>query len=564
MRISYQAQIENRIQRLTAKVSLQDILEKPHGKTLLIPVYEDEINKNVLFNRVDQLVYNKLSQKSKQIGFTGKRCEFFSLSFFRPESDHSLGDGFPYEEIIVFGLGKISVFHFSILQRSSATVFRYMREKSLSSASFFVNCEDILGGSEEDSQYETVGRFLIEAFYLSQYSFNIYKSSEERNKKKEDTEIFFYLHFGSDEHNKKQKELQFKQGLLFGKAVSEGIYMTRDLVNEPASHVYPKKLADVARAIAYESKGAITCQVLDRDHCAKVGMGAFLGVAKGSDHEPQFIILTYKKLNIKDKKIPRDKINTSIKKICVIGKSITFDSGGLSLKPAEAMETMKIDMAGGATVIGFFHTFSLLCKKHFFSFPHEIYGILPACENMPSGKALRPGDIVTALNGKTIEVANTDAEGRLVLADALSYAEKYIQPEYIVDLATLTGAIMVALGDEITGLFGNHKDFTRRVLQSAQREGEEIWEMPLYAPYLTRMKSISADIKNVSKSRYGGSITAALFLQEFVSSHTRWAHLDIAGSSYNEGEVAGIHEKGATGWGVKTLFRLIYDYTKGL
>ncbi len=571
MRISYQTQIEKRITRFRWKVLLEDILEKPHGKTILIPVYEEEISKNVMLNRVDQLTHQRLSQKLKQVGFIGKESQLYSFSLFVQEVDRPSGNDFSYEEIIVFGLGKRNIFQMVVFQRSFANVIRYMKSAFLSSASLSVDFDDIQIEDNEMNGYEMVGRILIEAFYLSQYSFTLYKSAEERKKIKEVREMHFYLHCGSKEDNKKQKEREFKRGLSFGTAVSSGVYLTRDLVNEPASHVYPKTLADIARSIALESAGEITCEVLDRNQCTKLGMGAFLGVAKGSDHEPQFIIIKSLKSKVQSQKLKTQNQNTKekrqqekTKKICLIGKSITFDSGGLSLKPADSMETMKIDMAGGATVLGFFHTLSLLKKEQLFFSPDEIYGILPACENMPSGKALRPGDIVTALNGKTIEVANTDAEGRLILADALSYAEKYIQPEYIVDLATLTGAIMVALGDEITGLFGNDADFTERVLQSAQYEGEEIWKMPLHAGYLSLMKSMCADIKNVSKGRYGGAITAALFLQEFVSSHTKWAHLDIAGASYNEGEAQGMREKGATGWGVKTLTRLIYDYTKGL
>lgn len=564
MRILYQTQIENRIKRLQWKVLLEDILEKPHGKTLLIPVYEEELVKNELYNRVDQFTHKRLSQKLKQVGFIGKENQLYSFSLFVQENDPSSDNDFFYEEIIIFGLGKKDVFHLSVFQGSLATALRYCRDKALFSVALFVDCSMIKSDLKKEEMYETVGKFLAEALYLSQYAFTLYKSVEERKKIHEVNKIYFYLHCHLRHDTKKQAELEFKKGLLSGIAVSKGVYLTRDLVNEPASHVTPHTLADVARSIASESEGMITCQVLGQEQCRRLGMGAFLGVAKGSDHEPQFIILKSLKSNIQDQKTKIKNQKEKTKKICLIGKSITFDSGGLSLKPADSMETMKIDMAGGATVLGFFYTLSLLEKARLFFSSYEMYGILPACENMPSGKALRPGDILTALNGKTIEVANTDAEGRLILADALSYAEKYIQPEYIIDLATLTGAIMVALGDEITGLFGNDRDFTKDVLRSAQYEGEEIWEMPLHGKYLSKMKSISADIKNVSNSRYGGAITAALFLQEFVSPKTKWVHLDIAGASYNEGEVVGMKEKGATGWGVKTLIQFIYDYTKSL
>lgn len=555
MRTSYQAEIHKRIKRLKTEVLLGDILEKPRGYALLIPLYEGEVIKNKLFNRVDQLVNKKLSEKADIIEFTGKKNELFIVSIFN----------FIYEEILVFGLGKKHIFHPSTLQKSFADAIRYIASHGISSVSFPVDLDIIKINTSVPASYETIGKLLSEAFYLAHYSFDIYKSAEERKKKKEVGQIYFHINTPSQISQSKKSLQVFEKGMILGKIVSKGIYMTRDLVNEPASHLTPQTLVDLSSDIANASHGVITLTILNEEQCAKIGMGAFLGVAKGSNHKPQFIILKYKKLkvlnqaeglNTKNKKDSADKKNKQMKKICLIGKSITFDSGGLSLKPSEAMETMKIDMAGGATVLGFFHILSLLDAKQVFSSPYEIYGILPACENMPSGKAMRPGDIVTALNGKTIEVANTDAEGRLTLADALSYAERYIKPDAIIDLATLTGAIMVALGDEIAGLFGNDKDFTARVCASAQSAGELIWEMPLHEEYLPRMKSTSADIKNVSSGRYGGAITAGLFLKEFVSRTTKWAHLDIAGSSYNEGDIKGMIDKGATGWGVKTLVKL--------
>jgi leucyl aminopeptidase len=240
----------------------------------------------------------------------------------------------------------------------------------------------------------------------------------------------------------------------------------------------------------------------------------------------------------------------------LIGKSITFDSGGLSLKPSEAMEWMKIDMAGGAAVLGVFKFLSLLAARGWEDRLNvNVFGILPACENMPSGKALRPGDILTALNGKTIEVLNTDAEGRLTLADALSYAEKFIKPDYCVDLATLTGACMVALGEDIAGLFGNDNQLIKKFETVAKKENEELWQLPLPSWYRKLIQSDIADIKNIG-GRYGGAITAALFLKEFVEK-MKWIHLDIAGPAFNQREERGIIKKGATGWGVISLIEFL-------
>jgi leucyl aminopeptidase len=315
------------------------------------------------------------------------------------------------------------------------------------------------------------------------------------------------------------------------------MYLTRDLVNEPASHMHPETMVEVAFRIEKESKGKIKVDVLDRQECQRLGMGAFLGVAQGSVREPKFIVLKYQG-------------SKSSPSVCLVGKSITFDSGGLSLKPAKAMEDMKIDMAGGATVLGIFSILSKLDIKR------NVYGVLPACENMPSGTAIRPGDIVKSLNGKTTEVVNTDAEGRLALSDALAYAEKYLKPDIIIDLATLTGACMVALGADIAGLFGNDRKIIEEFKEIAKREGDPLWTLPLYKPYLKKMKSDIADFKNVTGTGYGGAITAALYLNEFVD-RAKWLHIDIAGPAHRADAPFGIWPKGATGWGVTSLVEFL-------
>ncbi len=265
-------------------------------------------------------------------------------------------------------------------------------------------------------------------------------------------------------------------------------------------------------------------------------MNAFLGVAVGSDKPPKFIHLSYK---------PR----RPSKKIVLIGKGITFDTGGLSLKSSEHMETMKLDMSGAAAVLAVFAAIPSLIIKS------EVVGIIAACENMPSGKALKPGDILKALNGKTIEVLNTDAEGRLTLADAISYALIKEKPDEIIDLATLTGACMVALGQEIAGCFGNNDILLQNIEKHAKLTGENIWRMPLYREYSDLIKSPIADIKNIQTGRYGGAITAALFLSEFVGK-TPWVHLDIAGPAYTEKD-SPLTPSGGTGFGVRLLLEYL-------
>jgi leucyl aminopeptidase len=303
-------------------------------------------------------------------------------------------------------------------------------------------------------------------------------------------------------------------------------------VNTPSQDMAPSHLAEAARALATRGSG-IRCTVLDKAKMEKLGMRGALAVAGGSVHDPVGIHLSY------------TPTRRAKKRVAVIGKAVTFDSGGLNIKPDRSMVTMKIDMAGAAAVIGLFKALPLL------KIPVEVHGIFLAVENMPSGSAYRPGDVVKAMNGTTIEILNTDAEGRVTLADALSYTVKKIQPEMMVDLATLTGAAVVALGEEITPVLGNNPALVKGLLAAAKRAGEDMWELPLYAPYNEAINSKIADINNTGGSG-AGTIKAALFLQRFVGD-TPWAHLDIAGPSYCEKETRLDVPLGGTGVGVRTL-----------
>ena len=424
-----------------------------------------------------------------------------------------------------------------------------------------------------NKDYFNLGKVINLALDLSNYRFLKHK-----NKKFQEKDIIIkqlnYYYEGIN--SKDQKTLE--QGIEAGQLISTGVNLTRDLVNEPASHQHPDDMVDQANIIAKESDGKITIEVLNEQECKKLAMGAFLAVAKGSDRPAKFIILKYfpqrhsgkrvvasaSRINVDSGQVFRQAQDTEqsrsarmtdkSKTICLIGKSIIFDSGGLSLKPSDSMMDMKIDMAGGATVLGIFKALSKLDN-----IKHIIYGILPVCENMPSGKAMRPGDIATAMNGKTIEILNTDAEGRLTLADALSYAEKKLAPDLIIDLATLTGACMVALGKEITGMLGNQEVGLKLLENSTKNTGEQLWRLPMYKRYLKKMTNGIADLKNVGGGRWGGTITAALFLNEFVEK-TTWVHLDIAGSAYNDENSYAVISKGGTGWGVETLVELIKNY----
>jgi leucyl aminopeptidase len=309
--------------------------------------------------------------------------------------------------------------------------------------------------------------------------------------------------------------------------------MARDLVNEPANTLTPAALAKAAQDLA--QKYDLIIEVFDKEQIQNLKMGGLLGVAQGSQQPPKFIVLKYQG---KD---------TGAADIALVGKGITFDSGGISIKPSEHMGDMKGDMAGGAAVMGAIAAIALLKPKI------NVAAIIPATENMPGGTAMRPGDVITIMNGKTVEIITTDAEGRLILADALSYAEK-IGALKIVDVATLTGACQVALGNICTGAFGNNQELVNQIIDAGAEAGECMWQLPMNDEYKELNKSDVADIKN-SGGRYGGAISAAWFLREFVEK-IPWVHLDIAGTSDTDKE-KGYLVKGATGVPVRTLVNLV-------
>lgn len=319
---------------------------------------------------------------------------------------------------------------------------------------------------------------------------------------------------------------RFAKAARLGVAVAEATNSARDLVNEPAAHLTPRALADEARKMARAS--GLKCEVLGRAQIRKLGMNLFLAVAQGSVEEPQLVRISYEHPG---------------KPVALVGKAITFDSGGLSIKTAQGMEDMKVDMAGAAAVIAAMRLVALLKP------PFPVRGYFGACENLPSGTAYKPGDVVRSKAGPSVEVLNTDAEGRLVLADVLAWAVEE-KPAAVVDLATLTGAILVALGPWTTGLFSNDDALAGELSNAARTAGEAMWRMPLPPEMEELIKSPIADLKNTG-GRYGGSINAALFLQHFVAK-TPWAHLDIAGPASVDKE-RGYNPRGATGAGVRLL-----------
>ena len=328
-----------------------------------------------------------------------------------------------------------------------------------------------------------------------------------------------------------------KAGVVRGSVISTSALLARNLVNEPANVVNPVKMAQVASAMALEA--GIPIEILGREDLMQNEMGAMLAVSAGSANEPQLIIMEY----LGDPENPENNI-------ALVGKGITFDSGGISIKPSASMWEMKGDMSGGASVIGAMKGISELKPKI------NVYGVVPAVENMPSGTAQRPGDIIRAMNGKTIEVDNTDAEGRLILADAISYIRHTKNVRRVVDIATLTGAIVIALGHVASGVMGTSQTLVDAVLSASKSTDEKMWQLPLFEEYKRQNHSDYADVKNTG-GRPAGSITAALFIGEFTEG-VEWAHLDIAGTFLSE-KTTGHMIKGATGVPTRTLIKLVED-----
>jgi leucyl aminopeptidase len=362
---------------------------------------------------------------------------------------------------------------------------------------------------------------LVEGWQLGSYSFHKYKTQNKEGKGEHETDLAL-----SGWHESKtvtHKALQRSQ------VIAEATNFARGLIAEPALYMTPTRLAEEAKKVAAQS--GLTCKVMDAEQAQKLGMGAFLGVARGASEPPRFIVMRYKAAKSK-------------KQIAIVGKGITFDSGGLSLKPAVGMENMKYDMSGAAAVIATMRVVGMLKPDV------SVLGLVAATENMPGGKAIHPGDILVAMNGKTIEVNNTDAEGRLVLADAISYACKQ-EVDEIIDIATLTGAIVTALGRAAAGIMGSDQGLVDRVIKSGAEAGEKLWQMPLYDEYKETLKSDIADLKNAGSRGEAGSSSGGMFLKEFVDGKP-WVHMDIAGPGWLDRDRDECN-KGGTAFGVRTL-----------
>ena len=435
--------------------------------------------------------------------FRGKKNEVFLLP---------APDGFSAEWVLLAGLGKKDEVSAERLRQAGGKAACCLRDNGM---------KKIALSSKVITSRKFSPSAVVEGALLGLYTYNRYR--EEKNNNKAIKELVVLA--------KASKSLKEEMGSV--SLTASAVSLARDLVNTPSNDMTPTHLAKAALSLKHSG---LSVRVLEREEAQRLGMGAFLAVAKGSHERPKFIVLQYKG----GKGAP----------VVLIGKSITFDSGGISLKPAEGMEKMKYDMAGGAAVLGVMKALSE------FRLPVNVTGVLPATENLPGGSATRPGDVVRAANGMTVEIINTDAEGRLVVADAIGYA-KSLKPRAIVDIATLTGACSIAFGNEAIAMMGNNRDLLARMKQSGDNVYERVWEMPLFEEYKDYVKSDIADIKNTG-GRAGSLVTSAYFLKEFAGD-VPWLHLDVAGTAWIEKDRPYI-PKGASGVGV----RLLLDFLKGI
>jgi leucyl aminopeptidase len=435
--------------------------------------------------------------------------------------------GIAARRVLIVGLGKEQDCTLEKVRGAASSGARFIREMGIKHFLVPDNFVQLSGISSS----ETV-KAIVEGVCLGLYSFKQFKT---KNEERHDKEIkgFTILAEGRNEYT------TFKKAVLSAEILSNAVKLARDLVNQPANKATPGYLAQTAQTLAKHY--GLKVRILDIGQIKKLGMGCFLSVAQGSREPAQFIILEHKPKNV-----------LHAHPIVLIGKAITFDSGGISLKPPQGMERMKDDMAGGAAVLGIMQAAAQL------NIPLYVVGLIPATENLPDGAALKPGDIITSMSGKTVEIITTDAEGRLILADALTYATRY-KPEAIIDLATLTGACVIALGSEVAGLMGSDEGLLEKLKQASKVTGEKVWQLPLWDEYAEMLKSDSADIKNAG-GRDAGAITGGMFLKEFAGK-TPWAHIDIAGPVWAEKDKPYI-PKGATGFGVRLIVNVLENWVK--
>lgn len=410
----------------------------------------------------------------------------------------------------VFGLGKKGQLNPETLRKAGGGVAKSCVANKVKSVCFILPV---------DGKEAYMSQAVTEGLILGSYQFNEFRTTDEDPFEMETATVV-----GGNQKAVKK-----------GVAIANGVCLARDLDNRPGNVATPTHLAENAQAIG--KSGGMKVTVFEREKFTKMGMGALAGVASGTKVPPKFILMEYwgaKK---------------SAKPVVLVGKGLTFDSGGISIKPANRMDEMKYDMCGSGVVLGVMKAIAALSPKI------NIVGIIPSTENMSGDKAYRPGDILKAYNGKTIEILNTDAEGRLILADGLSYATKHYDPKYILDFATLTGAVVVALGHVASGIMGTDAELIKNIKASSVKTGEKVWEFPLWDEYLEQVKSKIADVKNLGASGQAGSIAGGAFLKAFVGDDIPWCHFDIAGTAWGDKNLPYLNKGKATG----EVIRLVVD-----
>lgn len=474
---------------------------------IVILLFEKE---DVVKNTLPSAIKNFVSKSVIKTGdFKGKKSEMMVL----PVTGHYK----KVDRFFLIGLGEKEKYNVTTLRNVLGKAIKNVQKYPVENISILVRKEII-----PDNDWSRFGQTVVEGVELGSYKFDNYKSK----KNDEDKSNLKNIEFISVPDKFKNATMK---GIKAGEVLAASTIFTRNLGNHPSNVATPKMLAETAKSMANEL--GMDCEILTEKKMQSLNMNALLAVAKGSKEPPQMIILEY--IGSKKKQHP----------FIFVGKGVTFDSGGISLKPGKSMDEMKYDMSGGGTVLGIMKAVASL------NLQLNVVGIVPAVENLPSGSATKPGDIVKSMSGTTIEVLNTDAEGRMILADALTYAEKY-EPKYVINLATLTGAVVVAIGNVAAGIMGNDEKLVNEVKNLSDISGEKVWPFPLFDEYKEQIKSKIADIKNIGQNG-AGVTTAGAFLSNFTDKY-KWAHIDIAGVAWTNQDIA-IAPKGATGFGVRLL-----------
>jgi leucyl aminopeptidase len=483
-------------------------------EALVTYIFDQEKPDSGVLAQLDQAAGGVLSRLAAAGELTGKMLETTLLYY--PQ-------GLAAQRLLIIGAGKKEKLGAAELRKLAAAAVRTLKSRQVKQVAFLVR---------ESERSAPVAQAVVEGMILANFDYDKYKTDN-----KPGNEITSASLAGWEETSRADTDT----GLARGRIIAESQNFARDLGNEPSNYLTPRMLADRAAAMAREA--GLSVDVLDEKKIAELKMGALLSVAQGSVEPPRMIVITY----------TPEKLDPKAPVLGLVGKAITFDTGGISIKPANDMEKMKYDMCGGAAMIGAMRALATLkpsCK---------VIAVVPSSENMPGGRAQKPGDIQIAMSGKSIEVINTDAEGRLVLADAITYA-KQLGCTHLVDAATLTGAVVVALANVNVGVFGSDQAFTDQLLASSKAAGEKMWPLPIDDEYREMIKSGIADIQNVGSGKGGGATVGAMFIKEFTGD-TPWIHLDIAGLAWQD-DVKPWNAKGATGVAVRTLVDLAMKFGK--